>query len=68
MATNAFTDFKLAGNPATHTARLKAMARGGQLVIAHDHWLSAMMPDAFPDASESCVARKWVWFRGQPVS
>ena len=52
VTNNALTDFRLAGNPATNTARLKAMAHGGPLVIAHDHWLSAMMPDAFTDASE----------------
>ena len=52
MTSGALTDFKLAGNPTTNAARLKAMAHGGSLVIAHDHWLSAMMPDAFNDASE----------------
>ena len=52
MTSGALTDFKLAGNPTTNAARLKAMAHGGPLVIAHDHWLSAMMPDALADAAE----------------
>ena len=52
MTNSALSDFKFAGNPTTNAARLKAMAYGGPLVIAHDHWLSAMMPDALADAAE----------------
>ena len=51
MTTPALTDFKFTGNPTTNAAKLKALANGGPLVVAHDHWLPAMMPNAFADAA-----------------
>ena len=50
MATTTTYDLKFVGNPATNAARLKALAHGGPLVVALDHRLTAMMPDAFDDA------------------
>ena len=50
MATTTTYDLKFVGNPATNAARLKALAHGGPLVVALDHRLTAMMPDAFGDA------------------
>ena len=51
MTNNALTDFKFTGNPMTDAAKLESLAHGGPLVVATDHRLSAMMPDAFVDAS-----------------
>ena len=50
MATTTTYDLKFVGSPATNAARLKALAHGGPLVVALDHRLTAMMPDAFDDA------------------
>ena len=51
MTSNAFTEFKFVGNPTTNAAKLKTLAHGGPLVVAQDHWLAAMMPEAFEDAT-----------------
>ena len=51
MSNNTLTDFRFTGNPGTNSAKLKTLAHGGPLVVAHDHWLPAMMPNAFADAA-----------------
>ena len=53
MSNNALTSFSFAGNPSTNAAKLKALAHGGPLVVATDHRLHAMMPDAFNDAANA---------------
>ena len=51
MISNTLTDFKFTGNPSTNAAKLASLAHGGPLVVANDHRLSAMLPDAFADAA-----------------
>ena len=51
MATTTTYDLMFVGNPATNAARLKTLAHGGPLVVALDHRLTAMLPDAFHDAT-----------------
>ena len=53
MSINTLTSFSFAGNPSTNAAKLKALAHGGPLVVATDHRLHAMMPDAFNDAASA---------------
>ena len=53
MSNNALTNFSFAGNPSTNAAKLKALAHGGPLVVAIDHRLHAMMPEAFNDAANA---------------
>ena len=53
MSINTLTSFSFAGNPSTNAAKFKALAHGGPLVVATDHRLHAMMPDAFNDAANA---------------
>ena len=39
-------EMTLVGKPTTNNAKAKALAAGGPLVVAHDHVLAAMLPDA----------------------
>ena len=51
MTSATLTDFKFIGNPTTNANRLKTLTNGGPLVVATDHRLPAMLPDAFADAA-----------------
>ena len=45
--------FRIHGDPTTPAAKAKALAGGGQLLIAKDHKLAALLPDALDATSKA---------------
>ena len=45
--------FRIPGNPATNAAKAKALAGAGQLLIAKDHKLAALLADALDATSKA---------------